>query len=254
MFRRSWIIAGLILAGLPLMASAHQPRLVSHALTTVKNPEISQAFYAELSGQPQSYRFTATQPLALYAGLLVPDIVGERTDITATISRDGQLLATLDGRSFPWSPYYEKYGGDYYLWGPEFAAPGSSRETGIAGQTVPPGTYTITVSDLGNSGKYVLALGAVEAFPPTEIIKTLFLVPQLKAGFFAYSPGALFSSIYVWLYLIFWYALAFLGLWWLRRSCQKFFKTRHAREPHNLGLTGRLSRALYPGSFRRRGD
>ena len=82
-------------------AFAHQPRLVDDRPSIiVRDPEISQAFYARLAGNPQRYYIGGDTPLRLYVNLLVPDIPGIETDYEATVFRetDGkkELLARRD--------------------------------------------------------------------------------------------------------------------------------------------------------------
>jgi hypothetical protein len=128
---------------MPALASAHQPRIVSSDLTQISDPEVSQAFYGELTGTPAEFRIVSAQDFKLYIGLLVPDILNIRKDISAQLFRikDGQqeLVAFLDGTHFVWTPYFEDFAKDNYFWGPEYAAPDSQKGTELKGQPVPAG-------------------------------------------------------------------------------------------------------------------
>ena len=178
------ILLSLLAAG---TAYAHQPRLVDDRPSIeVKNPEISQAFYARLAGNPQSYYIRSDVPLRLYVNLLVPDIAGIDTDYEAVISREtgsgGEVVARLDGKAYEWRPFFEPFGGDHYLLGPEYDEP------------MPAGTYIVTVSSPDCAGKYALAIGKIEKFPPKEIARTIVALPQLKK-YFGKSPWTAYFNL-----------------------------------------------------------
>jgi len=161
-------------------AFAHQPRLVyDRPSIAVRDPEISQAFYARLAGNPQTYHIRSEAPLRLYVNLLVPDIPGIETDCEAAIFREtcgeAELLARLEGKSHSWRPFFEPFGGDRYLIGPEYD------------EQVPAGAYAVVVTSPDNTGKYVLAVGKIEKFPPKAMARTLVTLPGLKR-YFGKSP------------------------------------------------------------------
>lgn len=168
-------------------AFAHQPRLVDDRPTIeVRDPEISQAFYARLAGHPQTYMIRSEVPLRLYVNILVPDRPGIDTDYEAVVSRvagSGQeILARLNGRAFAWKPFFEPFGGDHYRLGPEYD------------EQVPAGTYTVTVSSPDNEGPYALAVGKIEKFPFKEIARTIVTLPKLKT-YFGRSPWTAFFNL-----------------------------------------------------------
>jgi tryptophan-rich sensory protein len=78
----------------------------------------------------------------------------------------------LDGSKHEWKEFYEEFGGDSYLEGPE------------ARLNVSAGSYLIKVYNSDNKGKYSLAVGEIESFPIDETLKTLILLPTLKEKFF----------------------------------------------------------------------
>jgi len=161
-------------------AFAHQPRLVDDRPSIiVRDPEISQAFYARLAGYPQTYDIRSDAPLRLYVNLLVPDIPGIETDYEAAVFRETggkkELLARLDGKTYAWRPFYEPFGGDRYLLGPEYD------------EQVAAGAYTVVVTSPDNTGKYVLAVGKIEKFPLTAMARTMVTLPRLKR-YFGKSP------------------------------------------------------------------
>jgi hypothetical protein len=172
--------SGILLILLVGSALAHQPVIVGQETLTIEKPEISRAFYHELNGQPRSYFLQADQTFDLYLNLLVPRNTNAAGRYSARVSRladDQQVpLADLKAESVVWQEFYEPFGGDTYLKGPEFR------------QTVPPGRYEIEVYSNDNRGKYVLAVGEKEFFGPKEIASVYTEVPKLKGGFFGDNP------------------------------------------------------------------
>lgn len=174
-----------VVAGMVLLAAgaglAHQPRLVGDKPSIeVKNPEISQAFYARLSGGAQSYYIRSAESFHLYLNLLVADQPGSDTDYRAVVYRGSDapdnVLARLDGRAAPWRKFFEPFGGDRYLLGPELD------------RDVSAGTYVVVVTSPDNQGRYALAVGKKESFPIGEIVRTIGVLPRLKSEFFGKSP------------------------------------------------------------------
>ena len=156
-------------------ASAHQPHYVatSTAITDTQ-PTISKAYYGTLAGEPASYTVTATSSIELYVNILAPDIPGTKKNFVVTITDKSSPspLATLNDPTTSWQRWYEPFGGDWYWQGPEFK------------QQVPAGTYRITVHNPGNSGRYVLAIGETESFPPSTALHTLSELYTIKTQFF----------------------------------------------------------------------
>jgi hypothetical protein len=161
-------------------AYAHQPKLVMDKNASKENPiiveepEISKAYYGRLKGNPDYYKIISTKPFRLYLGLLLPNISGDEMNFVSAQVRDssGKQILLLDGNKLSWNPFYEKFGGDWYLEGPE------------ATMNLPAGAYFIEVYNRTNRGKYSLAIGDIESFPPLEIIKTIVLLPVIKERFF----------------------------------------------------------------------
>lgn len=168
--------------------SAHQPRIDTETTVTVENPiivenpEISQAFYGKLNGNPVYYQIKSDKPFQLYVNLLVPTSPGEGGEFVSAEVTDesGKVVMFLNGTSSTWTPYFEEFGGDNYLKGPE------------ATLQVPAGTYTIKVFNSQNQGKYSIAIGKIEAFPANEALITIFTLPLLKQQFFAKPITTLF--------------------------------------------------------------
>ena len=180
----------LLLSSLSLV-SAHQPRLDTQTTVSVENPilvdnpEISQAFYGQLNGKPVYYQIQSTQPFQLYLNLLVPTSPGQGGEpVSAEVTdSSGKVVMFLNGTNSTWTPYFEEFGGDYYLKGPE------------ATLQVPAGTYNIKVFNTVNQGKYALAIGKIEAFPANEALSALFTLPLLKEQFFGKPISTLFLEL-----------------------------------------------------------
>lgn len=176
---------------------AHQPRLVNENFVEVENPEISQAFYGELSGEPVYYRIESSEPFNLYVGILVPDIPDIDKDVSAELyqEKDGQkeLLALLDGLNHDWPSYHEEFANDNYFWGPEFKAEDATGFT-PKGKEVEAGVYLVKVFSPDNLGKYVFVVGEKEEFPTGEIINTVKVLPKLKSDFFGKSGWSAFFN------------------------------------------------------------
>lgn len=169
-------------------ASAHQPRLELGVNSSqanpivIQNPEISQAWYGNLNGQPDYYKINSTKPFELLVNILVPQGPGISSDFVSAQVTDssGKTIANLGGNQSSWTPMFEEFGGDYYLQGPTFD------------QNVSAGTYYIKVYNENNTGKYSLATGAIEAFPPYESLKALITIPLLKEQIFGKPVTSLF--------------------------------------------------------------
>ena len=169
-------------------ALAHQPRLIKDTvIVKVNNPEVSQAFYGILNGSPQYFLLNEKKEFSLYLNILVPYLPDAKKDFLVEVfkgSKDEQVnkLFYLAGSEFKWTYFYEEYGGDAYWQGPELKKP------------LPAGEYLIKLSNPQNSGKYSLAIGEKEEFPPNEIFNTLIVLPQIKVMIFNKSPWSAFTN------------------------------------------------------------
>ncbi len=184
--------------------SAHQPRIVylQSGDVQIMNPETSQAFYDELKGSPKDYYIDSDKDFELYINLLVPEVGPEgyprdgrySADIFSAAggsASDGnwQKIYSLDGSSVEWQSFYEPFGRDYYLKGPELD------------QQLSAGKYKIEVYSSDNSssqvlpegkisedkGKYVLAVGKNETYDINSILSVYWQIPFLKITFFKTS-------------------------------------------------------------------
>jgi catechol 2,3-dioxygenase-like lactoylglutathione lyase family enzyme len=167
------LISTLMALGSAGTVYAHQPYLVNDTgVTRVDKPEVSKAFYARLLGEPAVYEIVSPDSFALYVNILVPDEVGIPTDLSVTVTRGPDTIAVLEGPAYKWTKFYESFGGDSYLMGPELRL--------RAG----PGTHIATVSRPGDEGRYVLAVGEREEFSLGDMVRTIGLMPRLKRDFF----------------------------------------------------------------------
>lgn len=221
----------LLIFFIPILASAHQPRVVDSNEILVVNPEISKAYYGQLSGVPHVYNFTTDKPIALYVNILVPDVPGQKKDVSAMIIKNGDRqtpLATLDSFTTDWQRWFEEFGQSWYFKGQEYKIQAE------------PGNYEILVWSPNNDSKYALAIGEQEKFNLSETINALHLVPQLKRNFFEESPITFILSPLGWGYILAMYLLAGLATWLLR-----FFLNKKACPLHNIDLKERLLRVIF---------
>jgi hypothetical protein len=197
----------------PSSVLAHKPRIVQDNPTFVHNPEISQAFYDELSGVPHVYIIETSTDFNLYVNLLVPKSSNPSGRYSADIYRIEEgtkiLLGSLVGGGGVWKEFYEEFAGDYYLQGAELR------------KRVPAGHYEIIVFSDGNKGKYVLAVGETESFGLSDLLSIYTILPRLKRDFFHVSIMTLLSAkmgipfiVGIAVPLV---ALVILAMFWLRR-------------------------------------
>jgi len=185
LFRRSWFAfaVALVFASVrPAPVDAHQPRIVAGTAEEITDPEVSKAYYDELTGEPRTYRVTSEVPFVLALGILAPLSSNPSGRYSAAVLRsgeDGRPIAILDGASTPWTEFHEPFANDWYVQGPSYR------------ETVTAGTYTIVVSGASgtNLGRYVLAVGEAEAFSAGDVVQALMMIPQLKRQFFEVAPA-----------------------------------------------------------------
>lgn len=168
--------------GLAQSVSAHLPRIIYNQSNDIqiKDPQVSQAFYDELGGNPRNYLINSNADFNLYINLLVPAYSNPNGKYSAKVFliKDGkdEEVAFIDGQTdFLWQEFYEPFGRDYYYKGPEFE------------KSLSAGDYKITVFSYENRGKYVLAVGKEEKFPLMEILNVYWVLPMLKQEFFQTS-------------------------------------------------------------------
>lgn len=218
---------------LPFLALAHQPRITESRLTQVPSPEISKAYYGKLTGEPDVYVIKAGEPFDLYVNVLVPDITGQKKDVSAVVIKDGNIkkpLAVLDGVPFEWKKFYEPFGADTYWMGPEYKARAEA------------GTYEIRVWSSNNDSKYSLAIGEIEAFDGKEGLNALTVIPELKKNFFEVSPISFIKSPLGWGLIVVMYLLAgIVGLVY-RAILKRVDKNSPRGISKNIGKSDRLIR------------
>jgi len=217
---------------LPTITFAHQPRIVTENPTIVTFPEVSKAYYGTLSGEPAVYTITADKPFALYVGVLVPDIAGQKKDVSAVILKDGKQFALLDGTSIEWKQFFEPFGSDTYWQGPEYKIQADA------------GTYEIRVSSVQNDSKYSLAIGEIEAFDFKEGVNALTIIPQLKKDFFNKSPVDFILSPFGWGLIVIMFVLAFIFGFIYRAILKKFVRNTARGAGKNIGNKDRMIRVV----------
>lgn len=183
----SILISIIIMACLlPVNVPAHQPVLVDKGQNSlerpyiIKQPVISKALFSTLNGTPHYYQLSSDTPFNFYMGITVPKIEGcedFRKFSVSVLDENQQVLQELDGESFQWWPWYEKYAKKWYWIGPEYGEDFKSRHVFEAG------TYYIKVYNRDNKGNYVLAVGDEEKFTPIQMLKTWFILPGINRQF-----------------------------------------------------------------------
>ena len=214
----------------PIFASAHQPRLVEGDATAVIDPEVSKAYYGELSGAPHVYSINTEEPIELYVGILMPYADDSGKDVQAEIRQGADLLQVIGGQSADWKEMFEFFGQSTYWDGGEYKA------------SVDAGEYTITVSSSNNDSKYSLAIGEIEVFDGNETINALNLIPDLKSNFFNESPISFIKSPFGWMYILIMYILAFVVGFLYRYVLKKFAKSSVRGVQKNIAKSDRLVR------------
>lgn len=178
---KKFLILAFLFFAFPFAILAHQPRIVEgNSIIEIKNPDVSQAFYGNLEGKPQEFSFNLNDKQDIYFNLLVPDLPNIGKNIFLKITGPDYFYYFLDGTTFNWAPFYEEFAGDKYFKGPE------------AKISLEAGKYNLEVFSPTGKGKYVLVVGEKEEFPPKEILNALYLLPEIKTGFF----GKSFLTVY----------------------------------------------------------
>ncbi len=216
----------------PSLASAHQPRITESRLTEVPSPEVSKAYYGKLTGEPDMYVINASEAFDFYVNVLVPDIAGQKKDVSAVVMKDGKQIALLDGATFAWKQFFEPFGYDTYWQGPEYKARADA------------GTYEIRVTSPKNDSKYSLAIGEIEKFDGKEGLNALTLIPRLKKDFWGESPISFIASPFGWGLIVVMYALAFIVGFILKFIMKKFRKTSEITVVKNVKNIGKADRLL----------
>ena len=179
------IIITLFLIIIFKSSEAHQPVLNSEKSNSeepyiIEEPEVSKAIFAELKGEPHYYRIDSNTKFKFYAGITTPKI--DNCPLTKKFSfdvldSDFELIKKKDGEKFNWWAWYEKHGEKWYWIGPEIG------EKFKSNRDYNKGTYYIRVFNQNNTGQYVLAVGDIESFPISVIIKMLFNLPSINSAF-----------------------------------------------------------------------
>jgi len=184
------LVLFLILVYWPFMVFAHQPRIVESEKINVIKPEISKAYYGNLSGKPHIYTISTSLPIDLYVNILVPFIEGPKKNVTVKIFKDKQTLEMLSPKKDDWKEFFEPFGQSMYWKGPEFKVRADA------------GKYKIHVQSTEKSIRYVLATGETEAFDGPESLRAILLIPELKKNFFKESPFSFIFSPLGWGYIL----------------------------------------------------
>ena len=222
------LLALFVLA--PSLVLAHQPRITESRLTTVPDPEVSKAYYANLTGEPDVYVIHALAPFDLYVGILVPDVESTKKDVLAEVFKGNEKIATIGGAGATWKSFFEPFGQSNYFDGGEYKARAEA------------GVYAIKVSNPDNTGKYSLAVGEIEAFDGKEGMNALSIIPDLKRNFFEESPISFILSPLGWGLIVILYVLAGIVGFVYRAILKKVAKNSVRGVAKNIGKSDRLVR------------
>lgn len=172
---------------IPLAALAHQPQIVEgeQPVTVIEKPEISKAYYGELTGEPHVFTIDAREPFNFYMNVLVPDLPNAKRDVSAALINPTTPeipIAVIGGGETTWEPFFEEFARDNYFQTPPFRA------------ELPAGIYEIRVWSSNNDSAYSLAVGEIESFGFWDIVDAYIRIPQIKSFFFEKSAfSALFT-------------------------------------------------------------
>ncbi len=151
-----------------------------------KNPEVLQAYYDQLGGEPRNYLINSKTDFDLYINLLVPassNYNGRYSakvflvkDPSASSGQTEEEVAFIDGQTkFDWQEFYDPSIRDYYFKGPELE------------KRLLAGNYKITVFNYENRDKYVLSIGKKQEFSWINLMRAYWILPTLKTEFFKTS-------------------------------------------------------------------
>ena len=192
------LLSFIIFFSVASFAEAHVPVLVTQDspfdISSIEDPELSQALYGTMDGFPHTYEIVATKPFHLFAQILAPDTGAGATNISGILIKlpesGGRVteVGVLNGKDAPWDSDYEPYGGDSYLQGPQFEG------------DVEAGTYHIEVHTPDNQERYVLVVGRREEMTIGygELFKRLVEVKR----FFGKSPFLMVESPFVYVPIV----------------------------------------------------
>ena len=216
----------------PIISLAHQPKIVNDESTKIIDPEISKAYYSELSGEPHVYTINEPEEFDLYVGILVPDIDNVKKDVKAELFKEGESIKILGGLDSNWTMFFEPFGQSTYWDGGEYKGLGEV------------GEYKIVVSSINNDSKYSLAVGEIEDFSGSTGLEALSLIPKLKEDFFNESPISFIKSTFGWGLIVVMYTLSIIFGFSYRAILKKTSKGTVRGASKNMGKKDRILRIL----------
>ncbi len=191
-------------------AEAHVPNIVTQTslkdIFIIEDPELSQAFYGQMTGFPHTFEIRSQKPFSLFTQILLPDIESSKNNVSGIIIKEqpngGRVIeiTRIRAKDGSWDTWYEPFGGDRYRRGLSFE------------KELEAGTYRIEVSTPDDIEKYVLVVGRREdmTLGYFELVGRLIEVKK----FFEKSPLRVIESPYVYIPT----GIIILGIWymWLR--------------------------------------
>jgi hypothetical protein len=225
----------LLIVFVPISVFAHQPRVVSGQVINVEDPEISKAYYGELFGAPNKYIIDSQEEFNFYISISVPANINPDGRFSARVynlDKERQEILFLDSSSKDWEMFHEPFGNDDYIQGPELK------------KILPAGQYEIEVFNIDNIGRYVLAVGEKEFFPPSEIASSMMVIPKLKKEFFEVSPITFLFSPFGVVYIIFMFLFSFVFSFIYRAVLRRISKNKVRQASKNISSADRWLRAF----------
>lgn len=181
MVKYVWSTSLLLLLISFSFASAHQPQIVvgERPITLIVEPEISKAYYGQLTGEPHVFTIDAREPFDFYLNVLVPDVPNAKKDVSAALINPASPevpIVVIGGGEAKWEPFFEEFARDNYFKTDEFRT------------KLPAGEYEIRVWSSNNDSAYSLAIGEIESFGFWDVVDAYIRIPQIKSFFFEKSP------------------------------------------------------------------
>lgn len=168
------LVAAFVSALLPFTAYAFSAQWVPGTSTIeVANPTRATGYFGELSGEPQTFRVSAAQPIRLYVTLMQPQTSASKHDLSLAIvdpEHPAIPLGVILGPAATWTP--AAYEGSDYVKAPDFRA------------TLPAGVYELKLWSSNNDAPYVVVIGETETPIITRFFSALHALPQINAAFF----------------------------------------------------------------------
>ncbi len=168
----------------PLIAFAYAPVWIGSTSTPVTaDAGVARGYFGVLSGSPQVFNVSESQPVRLYVTVLQPAIAASKEDLSVAIldSQNPDIpLGVILGPSASWTPV--TYQGENYMKAPDFRA------------TLPAGDYRVQLWSGNNDAPYAIVIGEDEPNIFAKIRSGISALPQIERYFFNRSGASAISA------------------------------------------------------------